>query len=111
VPMPTLKQAEGKKVRVVSREDVKRMIRMQAELDKASKPVVRVENQTLDVIGDDGALDAAKMRKALQTYTRGEDGKTEVILDARGISWGMVIALQDAARSAGVRKVHHLLRK
>src|SRR5262245_54221835 len=67
VPMPTLKQAEGKsKARVISREDVKRMIRVQTELDRAGKPAMRIENQTASVFDDDGGLDANKLREALQ---------------------------------------------
>src|SRR5262249_54557144 len=102
VPMPTLKQAEGKnKARVISREDVKRMIRVQTELDRAGKPAMRIENQTASVFDDDGGLDANKLREALQPYTKGEDGKSEIILDAKGVNWGMVIAIQDTARSVG----------
>jgi biopolymer transport protein ExbD len=111
VPMPNVRQSEGKKARVISREDLKRMIRLQVESDKAGKPTLRLENQNLAVFEEDGTLDGAKLKKALQVYTRGEDGKTDVILDARNVNWGLVIALQDMARAAGVRKVHHLLPK
>src|SRR5437773_824009 len=57
------------------------------------------------------AIENAKLRDALRPYVRGEDGKTEVLLDARDISWGTVIAIQDAAKSAGIRQIRHLLKK
>jgi biopolymer transport protein ExbD len=111
VPMPTVQSQEGKKARVVSREQLRHMIRMEAELDRAGKPVIRVQNQTVSALADDGTVDVDRLRDILRPYVRGESGKTEVILDARAVSWGTVISIQDAARSAGVRKVHHLLRK
>jgi len=114
VPMPTIKaDSEGSKVRVVRPDEVKkRMIRLHAQRDKEGKLVLRLENQPISVLAEDGqTLDGDKLRDALRPYVRGEDGKNEVLLDARGISWGMVIGIQDAAKAAGVRTVHHLLRK
>jgi biopolymer transport protein ExbD len=112
VPLPTLK-AEGKKVRVITVKDVKdHMIRLQATLDPAGKPVLRLENQPIQVLAGDGAtIDPDKLRDALKPYVRGEDRKTEILLDAREISWGSVIAIQDGAKAAGVHTIRHLLRK
>jgi biopolymer transport protein ExbD len=111
VPLPTVK-ADGPKTKVVRLEDVKkRMIRVQAYLDRG-KPVLRVENQTVDVLGADGtSIDPDKLRDALRPFVRGEDGKTEVLLDARGVTWGDVIAIQDGAKAARVHTIHHLLRR
>jgi len=90
----------------------KRMIRLHAQRDKEGKLVLRLENQPISVLAEDGqTLDGDKLRDAIRPYVRGEEGKNEVLLDARGISWGMVIGIQDAAKAAGVRTVHHLLRK
>jgi biopolymer transport protein ExbD len=114
VPMPTVKaDAEGNKVRVVRPDEVKkRMIRLQAERDPTGKLVIRLENQPISAAAEDGQkLDGDKLSDALKPYVRGENGKNEMILDARGISWGTVIAIQDAAKAAGVRTVHHVLRK
>jgi len=113
VPMPSVKSDEGK-ARTVRTEDIKkRMIRLQVHGDKGGGPVsFRLENQPVAVLAEDGkTLDGDKLRDALRPYVRGENGKHEVLLDARDISWGMVIAIQDAAKSAGVRTVHHVLRK
>src|SRR5262245_18825159 len=49
VPLPTVK-TDGKGVRRISTSDVKKhMIRVQAHLDSAGKPVVLVENQPVTV--------------------------------------------------------------
>lgn len=107
VPVPVVK-SEGKG-RVAKLDDIKKhMIRLQAIADKAGNPVVRVENQTVDVLASDGkSIDAAKLRSTLQPYVRGEDRKTELFMDAREVSWETVIQIQDAARAAGVLKIHY----
>lgn len=84
----------------------KQMIRVQALGDKSGKVTVRVENQP--VLKDVTTLDGDKLRDALLRYVRGSPPKDEVLLDAQGVTWGMVIAIQDAAKSAGVRAVLHL---
>jgi hypothetical protein len=111
--MPTSVKADSTKARKVRMEDVKkRMIRLQVFRDKAGKPVVHLENQPIAVLAEDGeAIDGDKLREALRPYVRGEDGKTEVLLDARLVSWGTVISIQDAAKSAGVRTIHYVLPK
>jgi biopolymer transport protein ExbD len=113
VPMPSVKSEADSKVRVVRPDEVKkRMIRLQAQRDAAGKSVFRLELQPISVLAEDGqTLDGDKLRAALEPYVRGEEGKNEVLLDAQGVSWGMVVAIQDAAKSAGVRTVHHLLKK
>jgi hypothetical protein len=75
--------------------------------------VVRVENQTVkDVVASGGTkIDAEKIYDALRPYVKGEDHKTEVLLDARGITWENVIQIQDGARAAGVQMIRHLLKK
>lgn len=112
VPLPMTK-AEAKGIKVIRVDDVKsRMIRLQAYHDSAGKPVVRVENQTLvDVLTPEGKIDADRVREALRPFVKGEDHKTEVLLDARDVTWENVIQIQDGARAAGVQQVHHLMKK
>jgi biopolymer transport protein ExbD len=112
VPMSPVK-SDGQKIRTVTVDQIKkRMIRVQAHLDARGKPVIRVENQTVPALTDDGqAIDTDRLRDALRPYVRGEDGKSTIILDAKDVSWGTVIAIQDAAKGAGVREIHHLMRK
>jgi biopolymer transport protein ExbD len=111
VPLPTVAESE-KKGKVVRADQVRRqMIRVQA-YHRDGNLTVRVENQPLPVVRPDGkTLDGDKLRDALVPYVRGEDGKREVLLDARDVSWGTVIAIQDAAKAAGVRVVNHLVKK
>ena len=113
VPLPTVHEREKKGAKVVRADQVKRqMIRVQAYGDKAGKLTVRIENQTMPVVQSDGkTLDASRFRDALAPYTHGADAKTQMLLDARDVSWGTVIALQDTAKSAGVRVVNHLVKK
>ena len=113
VPLPTVEERQKKGTKVIRADQVRRqMIRVQATADKAGKLTVRVEGQTLPVVQADGqTLDHSKFREALIPYTRGEERKTEMLLDARDVTWGTVIALQDAAKDAGVRVVNHLVKK
>jgi biopolymer transport protein ExbD len=113
VPLPMTK-ADAKGIRVLRVDQVKsQMIRVQAYKDKAGKLVVLVQNQTLkDVLSADGVqIDVNKVREAIEPYVHGEDRKTEVLLDARDVTWENVIQIQDGARAAGVQMVHHLLLK
>ena len=107
VPVPAVK-SEGKG-RVAKIDDIKKhMIRLQAITDKSGNPLVRVENQTVDVLASDGkSIDLAKLRSVLQPYVRGEDRKTELFMDAREVCWETVMQIQDAARAAGVQKIHY----
>jgi biopolymer transport protein ExbD len=109
VPLPTVKA--DAKVKTIRVGDVKqRMIRVQALLEQG-KPVLRVENQTSDVLAAGGtSIDPDRVRAALLPYASGSDRRSEVLLDARGITWGDVIAIQDGAKAAGVQTIHHLLR-
>jgi biopolymer transport protein ExbD len=113
VPLPTAREDTNQKARKTTLKEIReRMIRVQAYLDKAGKPVVHVENQAIPVLADDGeTIDVTKVRDALKPYVRGENRKTEVLLDARGITWGMTIAIQDGAKSAGVQTIKLLERK
>lgn len=109
VPLPTAPVDVKKGVRPVSGAQVKKyMIRVQALVDAAGKPLVRVEEQPADVVRPDGTVDVEKLGGILRPHVRGEAVKTELLLDARGVNWGQVVAIQDAARLAGVRVVHHL---
>jgi len=110
VPMPTV-ASDNSKARKITQQDVKkRMIRVKAFREQG-KLVVHIENQLAPVVRDDGqAVDDDKLRDALRPYVKGEDGKTEVLFDARQISWGTAIAIHDAVKSAGVRQIRYLQR-
>ncbi|HZZ79221.1 MAG TPA: biopolymer transporter ExbD [Gemmataceae bacterium] len=112
VPLPTTK-TDAKGMRVLRVDQVKsQMIRVQAYRDKSGKINVLVQNQTVkDAVSADGKIDVDRVRDAIEPYVKGEDRKTEVLLDAREVTWENVIQIQDGARAAGVQIVHHLLLK
>ena len=97
-------------IRKVNPSDVKKeMIRVQATQGLSGKLAIRIENQGRDVLDAAGRLDSAKLEAAFRDFTRGADRKTQVLLDSRGIDWGTVVAIQDAAKAAGVQTVNHAL--
>ena len=113
VPLPTLPEADAsKKTRTIHADQVrKQMVTVNARLDGQGRPEILVENQKVDVMKSDGTLDADKLRVELQKYTNASPRREEVLLNAKGVSWGMVVAVQDASKSAGVRVVHHQVGK
>jgi biopolymer transport protein ExbD len=107
VPLPMVK-ADNKNVKTVSAKEVKeRMVTVNAYLDSTGKPVVKIERQTVDVLGPDGRMiDPDKMREAMGPFVRGLERKTEMLLDARDISWENIVRLMDGARAANIQKIH-----
>ena len=110
--IPLEAQNESKSgIKTVSKEEAKKFVRVEAKRSPAGTMQVRVENQARDVLDAQGKLDPAKLTAALREYTHGADRRTEMLLDAKGIDWGTVVALQDAAKAAEIRTVHHVLPK
>ena len=44
---------------------------------------------------------------AIAKYVK-EKGKTELVIDAKGVEWAAVVAIQDAAQGAGVQRALYL---
>ncbi|MFO0966775.1 MAG: biopolymer transporter ExbD [Gemmataceae bacterium] len=108
VEVPEAK-AEGKKARQVSAAEIKqRMVRVRAFKDAGGKLTIQIENTTRDVTDAEGKIDKARLAEELRREVKGDTIRTEVLLDARDVSWGEFITIQDAARSAGVDKIHHV---
>jgi biopolymer transport protein ExbD len=109
VPLPGSQEEKlHKKGIVISPDKVrKQMIRVDAKLDAKGQPVVFVEGEKLDVIKGDQSLDTNKLIDKLKKYVSGTPRREEVLLDAQGVTWGLVVSIQDAAGTAGIRKVHH----
>jgi biopolymer transport protein ExbD len=111
VPIPSPK-TQGKTRTATLAEIAKTSILLGVVGDKAGNPVVHVQTQAVDVLAADGkTIDGAKLRAALQPYMRGDDRKTELLIDARDVTWETVIQIQDAARSAGIQKIHYAMPK
>jgi len=85
VPVKTKKQVEEFTIKVEARQE-------------NGQPVIRVEDEVVD---------PANLTKTLSRYVN-KTRKTELLLDAKDVDWGTVVAIQDAARGAGVNRVNFL---
>jgi biopolymer transport protein ExbD len=112
VPVPPVDPVTGKRV-LLPGQVQKYMVKAEARPDAAGKPVLHVEGRPADVWRDDEhqELDGGRLAALLQPYVQGSPPRTELVLDAERISWGLVIEIQDAARAAGMQKVHHVSRR
>jgi len=52
-------------------------------------------------------VDEKYLRPAIAKYVK-EKGKNEVVIDAKGVEWAAVVAIQDAAQGAGVQRALYL---
>jgi biopolymer transport protein ExbD len=96
LPMPgvSAKTAEG--TPTVRKEQVKEfMIKVMARQENG-KPVIKVED---DVVSPEDLV------PVLTNWVK-RSRKTELLIDAEGVDWGVVVAIQDAAKGAGVEKLH-----
>lgn len=95
--MPELKAADPKGVIVATKNEVDTLIKVRATQENG-QPVFYVENQR---VSRDN-LDAE-----LAKYVRGQH-KTQMLIDADdNIDWGSVVALQDAAKRAGIEHAYY----
>ncbi len=85
----------------VSREKVEETtIKVEAR-QEGGKPVIRVEDEVVEA-------DHAALVRALLKYYH-PPTKTELLLDARGVDWGTVVLIQDAAAGARITRVNYPL--
>jgi biopolymer transport protein ExbD len=88
-------------LRVVKDREVKEtMIKVEARMVNG-KPVIKVEDEVVDV---------ADLLPALGKYVR-QTTKTHLLLDAQDVDWGTVVAIQDAARGVDMQKVYFPVKK
>jgi len=94
VPLPTTPEEKKatKAVKVSEDRVLKYMVRIGAKLDANGKPAIFVQGLKVDVVKADDTLDIGKLREELLKYTRGTPPREEVLLDAKGVTWGMVVA-------------------
>jgi len=93
----TRAEAQGRVARV-SPEQVKNlMIRVKA-FKQVGKTVITVEDEPVE---------EARLKTVLSKYVS-ETRKTEMLIDAQDVEWGTLVAIQDAARGAGIHKGHYL---
>src|SRR5262249_34158326 len=99
MPGASSEKAEGPLV--VRKEKVEQTtIQVEARLENG-KPVIRVEKEVVP---------EKALVETLSRYKR-ETSKTQLLLDAKGVDWGTVAAVQDAAAGAGISKVHFLVER
>jgi biopolymer transport protein ExbD len=91
--------SQGKKAPLVkTKQQVQQFTIMVEARQENGKPVVRVENEIIDL---------RNLVPALRRFVK-DTRKTELLLDASPeVDWGTVVGIQDAARDAGVAKVHY----
>ncbi len=95
--MPGATSDKIKGVPVKTKAEVEKFtIQVQARLENG-KPVIRVENEVVD---------PDNLVAVLKRYIK-STRKTELLIDAQKVDWGTVVAIQDAAKGAGVQKVHY----
>jgi biopolymer transport protein ExbD len=97
MPGATAEKQEGKLTEVAPEMVKEVMIKVEARMENGV-PVIKVEDEPV----------AEKdLSTALRRYVR-STRKTRVLIDATGVEWGVVVAIQDAARGAGVQSIHVL---
>jgi biopolymer transport protein ExbD len=69
-------------------------------VQESAGPVVYIEDNRIPI---------DSLRNGFNQYVRSTQ-KTEAMLDVKGVSWGTVVAIQDAAKAAGISKVYFLSR-
>lgn len=97
MPTTTSRNAEGV-LRVTKEKVAQTTIKVEARTENG-KSVLRVEDEVVE---------PADLVGALRRYA-GQTRKTQVLLDARGVDWGTVVGVQDAAAGAGINTVHFLV--
>jgi biopolymer transport protein ExbD len=96
--MPNVSPDKPEGALVIRPEQVKElMVKVEARKENG-QTVLRVEDHP--VAADD-------LVAALRSYVKAER-KTEILLDAADVDWGTVVLVQDAAKGAGMQRVHFL---
>jgi biopolymer transport protein ExbD len=70
------------------------LIKVKARPGKDDKPVYYVEDEEVD---------GKYLRAAISRYVK-EKKKTEMLIDAKDVDWGTIVAIQDAGQGAGVHR-------
>jgi biopolymer transport protein ExbD len=98
LPMPGVSSKTIDEPPKFTEEQVKEfMIKVVARRENG-KPVIRVEDQIAD---------PENLVPAIRSWVKRER-KNELLIDAEGVEWGVVVSIQDAAKGADVERVHLL---
>jgi biopolymer transport protein ExbD len=99
--LPSATAAGAKGPLVVTKEKVKEvMIHVKVQQENG-KPVIRVE---------DRVVEKGNLTAVLRSFVRGEQHKTELLIEHdKDVPHGIIVAIQDAAKGAGVEQLHLLI--
>lgn len=95
MPSATAADAKGKLVEVPPEKVKELMIKVTAR-QGPDGPVIHVEDKKVGLEG---------LASELQQFAKASQ-KTRILIDASGVTWGTVIAIQDAAKGAGIEKAY-----
>ena len=99
LPQTTSKEVKG--VLTFTKKQIADVtIKVEAKME-GDKPVILIEDEPVDV---------KYLVPALRRYVR-DTSKTNISLTAQGVDWGTVVAIQDAAKGAGVQKAFLVMPK
>jgi len=99
LPQTTTKGVKG--VPTVTTQQLQEFtIKVEAKME-GDKPVILVEDEPVEV---------QYLVPALRRYVR-DTRKTKISLKAEGVDWGTVVAIQDAAKGAGVQEAYLVMPK
>jgi biopolymer transport protein ExbD len=93
MPVGSTRSVEGPII--ISKDQVQSlMVKVEARLE-GGMPVIRVEGEPVP---------EENLRAALSKYA-GKKKKSNVLIDAQGVSWGTVVTIQDAAKGADMEHI------
>jgi biopolymer transport protein ExbD len=101
MPSSSSQDARGK-ILTVKERVAQLMIKVTAEQDKNGPLVLHVEDKPVDL---------ASLGTELSRFAKASQ-KTQILIDARGgVTWGTLVAIQDAAKGAGIERAYILNHK
>jgi biopolymer transport protein ExbD len=97
--LPGTQQQDVKGPLVVTKEQVEKLMVLVEVRQVKDQVTVKVEGQTTPV---------KDLEEALRNLVRGSR-RTEMLIDAGpGVEWGVLVAIQDAGKGAGMSKAYYL---
>jgi biopolymer transport protein ExbD len=99
LPMPDFSSQKVQGPLKLTKDRIDRAIIKVRAVQESSGPAIYIEDKAVPVEG---------LRDGFNQYVR-DTHKTEAMLEAQGVSWGTVVAIQDAAKAAGISKVYALV--
>src|SRR5207249_7291902 len=74
------------------------LIKVSARPGEGGQTIYKVESQEVD---------EKFLKTVIENYVK-QTGKTQLVIDAKGVEWAAVVAIQDAAQGAGIQRALYL---